>query len=116
MLSLRYVREQTDELRDAYRRRGADAPLDTVLELDAGRRELLSEVESMRAERNQAGKQIGATRDPEERQRLIDAQRAVADRLDALEQRLREREEQLRNARARAAERAARLGAGRRRG
>jgi seryl-tRNA synthetase len=44
----------------------------------------------MRADRNQAGKLIGAAKDDEERQRLIDAQRAVADELDALEERLRE--------------------------
>jgi seryl-tRNA synthetase len=96
MLSMRAIREHTDELRDVFARRGVDAPLDQIVELDRGRRELLSEVETMRADRNQAGKQIGATRDPQQRQRLIDEQRAVADRLDALEQRLREREAELR--------------------
>ncbi|MDA1062449.1 MAG: serine--tRNA ligase [Chloroflexi bacterium] len=96
MLSMQAIREQTAELRAAFARRGIEAPLDEIVELDSGRRDLLSEVETMRAERNQAGKEIGATRDPEERQRLIDGQRAVADRLDRLEDRLREREAQLR--------------------
>ena len=96
MLSIRAIREQTAELRDVFARRGVEAPLDEIVELDRGRRELLAEVEGMRAQRNQAGKQIGATHDPEERQRLIDGQRAVADRLDSVEERLREREAQLR--------------------
>ena len=92
MLSIRAIRGQTEELRTVFARRGVDAPLDAILELDRSRRELLVEVESMRADRNQAGRRIGATRDPEERQRLIDEQRAVADRLDGLEERLRESE------------------------
>ena len=96
MLSIRAIREQTEELRTVFARRGVDAPLDAIVELDRGRRELLSEVEAMRADRNQAGRVIGQTRDPEERQRLIDEQRAVADRLDALEERLREQEAELR--------------------
>ena len=93
---MRTVREQTEELRDVFARRGVDAPLDAIVELDRSRRELLTEVESMRADRNQAGRRIGQTRDPEERQRLIDEQRAVADRLDTLEERLREQETELR--------------------
>ena len=96
MLSMRAIREQTVELGEVFARRGVQAPLEEIVELDRERRALLAEVEGMRAERNQAGKQIGATRDPEERQRLIDEQRAVADRLDSLEERLREREAQLR--------------------
>ncbi|MCY4615553.1 MAG: serine--tRNA ligase [Chloroflexi bacterium] len=96
MLSIRTIREQTEELRDVFARRGVEAPLDAIVELDRSRRELLTEVESMRADRNQAGRRIGQTRDPEERQRLIDEQRAVADRLDALEERLREQEAELR--------------------
>ena len=96
MLPIRTIREQTEELRAVFARRGVDAPLDAIVELDRSRRELLTEVESMRASRNEAGRQIGATSDAEERQRLIDEQRAVADRLDALEERLREQEAELR--------------------
>ncbi len=96
MLPIRAIREQTEELRAVFARRGVEAPLDAIVDLDRSRRALLTEVESMRASRNEAGRQIGATRDPEERQRLIDEQRAVADRLDALEERLREQEAELR--------------------
>ena len=96
MLSLQTIREQTDEVRRACALRGVEAPIDDILALGRDRRELLSQVEGMRAERNQAGKAIGATRDPEERERLIEQQRAVAERLDALEQHLRDREAELR--------------------
>jgi seryl-tRNA synthetase len=51
---------------------------------------LLTQVERMRAERNDAGKRIGAAKSPEERQTLIEAQRAVAGELDGLEAQLKD--------------------------
>lgn len=96
MLPLRDVRERTDELRAVFARRGVEAPLDAIVALDAERRALLAEVEAMRADRNRAGKAIGAARDSGERERLIAGQRAAAGRLDGLEARLREREAELR--------------------
>lgn len=95
MLPIQLIRQKTEEVRRACALRGLDTPIDAILKLDHERRVLLSEVESMRADRNQAGKAIGATQDPEERSRLIEEQRVVADRLDALEEKLRENEAQL---------------------
>ena len=88
MLSLQTIRERTDEVRTGASQRGTDAPVDRILELDEERSPLLTEVETMRADRNRAGKAIGAAKDQDERQRLIDEQRAVAGKLDQLEARL----------------------------
>lgn len=90
MLPLQTVRERADEIRTATAQRGAEAPIDRILELDGERAPLLTEVETMRADRNRAGKAIGAASDADERQRLIDEQRAVAGKLDDLEARLAE--------------------------
>ena len=95
MLSLQVLREQTDEVRAACAARGVEAPIDRILELDGQRRALLGDVERMRADRNQAGKLIGAAKDDAERERLIEEQRAVAGDLDALEERLRETQHEL---------------------
>ncbi|MCC6236833.1 MAG: serine--tRNA ligase [Dehalococcoidia bacterium] len=95
MLSIQTLRERTEDVRRALQQRHTEAPLDRILELDAYRRALLQDVEAMRAERNTASKAIGGARDPEERQRLIEAQRAVGGRLDELEGRLREFEAEL---------------------
>ncbi len=95
MLSLPIIRERLDDVRRSLAARGVDAPLDAILELDDRRRELLADVESRRADRNRAGKAIGAAKSPEERQQLIDEQRAVAGRLDAMENDLREVDERL---------------------
>ena len=60
-------------VRAALARRGADAAIDRVLELDARRRELLPQAEGIRAEQNAASKEIGAAK-----QRGEDAAEAIA--------------------------------------
>ena len=95
MLSIQTIRERTDDVRQSLRDRHSDAPLDAILELDEGRRALLADVERMRRDRNEAARLIGAAKDAAERQRLIDAQRAVSADLDGLEGRLRETEREL---------------------
>jgi seryl-tRNA synthetase len=85
MLPLQTLRERTEDVRRSLADRQTEAPLDRILELDTQRRDLLRDVEAMRAERNAAGKRIGAARDADERQRLIEEQRAESGRLDDLE-------------------------------
>ncbi len=85
MLSIQFIREHPDEVRRSLALRWADAPLDRVLDLDARHRALLHEVEQLKAERNRAGKAIGAAPDANERERLIAEQRHVAGRIDALD-------------------------------
>ncbi len=85
VLSIQLIRERTDDVRRMLADRRTQAPLDEILAIDERRRGLLIQVETMRAERNDAGKRIGAASSPEERQQLIEAQRAVAGQLDTLE-------------------------------
>jgi len=95
MLALPFIREHPDVVRGALAARHTDAPLDEILRLDEERRRLLQETESLKAERNAAGKRIGAAQAPEERQRMIDEMRGVSERIDILEPRLRALDEQL---------------------
>jgi seryl-tRNA synthetase len=95
MLSLQFIRENPDVVRKALRDRQADGGLDDILRLDQQRRQLLVEVEALKAERNAAGKRIGATKDDAERQRLIDEMRSVSERIDGSEPPIKEVEEQL---------------------
>jgi seryl-tRNA synthetase len=60
-------------VRAALARRGADASLDRVLELDELRRELIPQTEGIRAEQNAASKEIGAAK-----QRGEDVSAAIA--------------------------------------
>ncbi len=60
MLDLAFIREHPDQVKAALVKLNTEAPIDEILELDRRRRDLLAEVESLRAERNAGSKQIGA--------------------------------------------------------
>jgi seryl-tRNA synthetase len=90
MLDIELYRESPDLVRAAVRHRGDDPEVvDRVVALDATRRSLLSDIESLRALRNRESKAISRTADPGEREARIEAMREVNTRLDALEQDLR---------------------------
>jgi len=59
MIDLAHIREHSDEVKAAMIALNADAPIDLILELDARRRELLGEVEAMKARRNATSKEMG---------------------------------------------------------
>jgi seryl-tRNA synthetase len=84
-LDLNLIREKPDFVKAAMADLNAEAPIDQILALDLRRRELLTEVEALRAERNAASKQISQAQDQGARQAQIDRMRAVGDRIAALE-------------------------------
>jgi seryl-tRNA synthetase len=59
VLDLKEIREDPERARAALARRGDAATIDEVLSLDTRRRELLPELEQIRAAKNQASKRIG---------------------------------------------------------
>jgi seryl-tRNA synthetase len=85
MLDISLIREQPKSVKAAIVDLNAEAPIDDILALDARRRELLTEVEALRAERNTASKEISRTSDKELRQARIERMRAVGDEIKALE-------------------------------
>jgi len=100
VLDLKLIREDPDRVRAALARRGAHAAegLDLVIELDRRRRELLPELEGLRAEQNEANARIKAASDASEREREIAAMRTVAARAKELERELGEVEQSLHTA------------------
>jgi len=60
MLDIKRIRECPDAIRNGLAARGADdAVLEQILELDRHRRELLTEVEAKKSERNRVSKEVG---------------------------------------------------------
>jgi seryl-tRNA synthetase len=111
MLDLTYIREHPGEVKAAMVKLNAEAPIDLILELDAKRRGLLTEVEALRAERNAASKEMGRFQrrfkevSPQERPALeaeFEAQRQelrqLGDRIKVLDMALGDVETQLQNA------------------
>jgi len=98
MLDLNLIREHPDMVRQALQARQMDdAIVDQVLAVDAQRRALLTEVEALKAERNAVSREIGRMKDPQERQAKIEAMRQVGERIDALDEQVRQVETQLRD-------------------
>jgi len=98
MLDLRLVRDNPDVVRDGLRRRGADPVLvDGVLEADRRRRDLVQEVERLRAEQNRVSAAIPKL-SGEEKTRRIAEMREVSTRLKSLEPKMRSADEALHTA------------------
>jgi seryl-tRNA synthetase len=98
VLDLKLIRNEPGLVRDALRRRGshAEATLDTLLELDRVRREVLTTVEEKRSLRNNVSEEIArAKRDKRDATTKIDAMRAVGEEIRQLEARLKQVEASL---------------------
>ena len=89
MLDLQLIRDQTEAVGAALSRRGIEPPLGEIVRLDRERRNLLTDVETLKAERNRVSKEIGRAEDAEGRQAKIEAMRQTGDRIDALDERVR---------------------------
>lgn len=91
MFDINLVREQPDLVRQALMARNMDpAPVDQVLELDVRRRTLITEVEALKAERNNVSREIGRMKDQASRQEKIDSMREVGDKINALDEKVRD--------------------------
>jgi len=96
MLDIELIRGKPQEIKEALQTVNADPTcVDTILLLDLKRREVLTQVEVLRAERNRVSKEIGRSSDQNERQKRIEQMREVGKRIADLEQELREIQEEL---------------------
>ncbi|NJD66469.1 MAG: serine--tRNA ligase [Chloroflexi bacterium] len=95
MLSLQYIRENVERVKRDVLLRNTTAPIDRILHLDEDRRELLQQVEGLRAKRNTVSKAIGQSKDAADRQVRIAEMRLVGDEIDRLDGRLKKVEAEL---------------------
>ncbi|MBN2555551.1 MAG: serine--tRNA ligase [Anaerolineales bacterium] len=95
MLDIQAIREEPEAIIAALTRRGIEAPIEAVLERDLHRRKLLTEVENLKAERNQVSKQIGKMKDAQARNEKINEMREVGTRIESLDLEVRMTEEAL---------------------
>ena len=96
MLAREYLRERTDEYRDALKRRGAKVDLDRFVTLEAERRRSIAQVEQLKAQRNAASQQIATLKkNKEDATSQIEAMKSVGDEIRTLDDRLAEIENEL---------------------
>jgi len=99
VLDLKLIREDPEGVRRALERRRAGGAIDEVLRLDARRRELLPELEGLRAEQKRAGEAIAeAKRAGDEAPEAIEEMRGVADRVKQMQAEVAQVEERLESA------------------
>ena len=97
MLDLKLIRENPDLIREALTKRHMDTQVvDEVLALDEERRRLILEAETRKSERNAVSKEIGQMKSAVEREQKISAMRALGDEISALDEKLKQVEENLR--------------------
>jgi seryl-tRNA synthetase len=89
MLDPRLIREQPETVAEALRKRGETTSIEGVRELDRKRRELLQQVESLKKERKDRSKKIGAIlKEGGDAGPLREEVRLTGDRITALDEEL----------------------------
>jgi len=95
MLDLKFLRDNLDEVERRLATRGGAVDLGAFRALDDSRRSLLSEVENLKAERNQVSALIGRTKDKSQVQGEIARMKDVSMRIKELDEELRQVEDNL---------------------
>ena len=88
MLAMDAIRNDPDRIRRAMNARGEDDSVSRLLELDAQRRQLITEGDELRAHRNQVSRSVGQARSSgqEPSQDIILEMRQVGENVDRLEE------------------------------
>ncbi len=98
MLSREYLRERTDEYREALRKRGATVDIERFIDLEAERRRGIAEVEQLKARRNAASQEIATLKKAgQDASAQIEATKRIGDEIKGLDERLAEIEDALRS-------------------
>ncbi len=95
MLSLQFIRDHPDVVKESLRKRRETAPVDEILELDVRRRQLLSQLEAMRAEQNRASGEIAKVKDKSTIADRIAEMRQLSQRIKELEPTIKDIDERL---------------------
>jgi seryl-tRNA synthetase len=96
MLDLKVVRDDPEGVKAALAKRGAGTAelVDRLLEADATRRRLVTEVDALRAEQKRRGREV-ARAAPDQREQVLAGLKGLSDRLTEAEGRLRAAEAEL---------------------
>ena len=90
MLDIRFIRENLEQVEQRLATRGSEIRLDEFRQLDTQRRELLGEVETLKAEKNRVSALIGQTKDKSQVQGEIARMKEVSSQIKQMDDVLRE--------------------------
>lgn len=90
MLDLKVIRQNPDKIRTELAKKGEEAPVEELLSLDERRRRILTDVEQLKAERNDVSDQVAQMkREKKDAQSLIEKMRVVSQRIKDFDEELR---------------------------
>jgi seryl-tRNA synthetase len=96
MLDIKYLRQNIDFVSGKMRERGQEMNLERFITLDAGRREIIREVEGLRSERNAVSKLVGEKKkNSEDATDIITRMGMVSARIKELDESLKKTDEDL---------------------
>jgi seryl-tRNA synthetase len=96
MIDIKKLRSDTDEIKQSLANRKAEVNIDSIVEKDQQRRDLLFELDQLKQKRNENSSKIAKTKlEPEEKQLLIQETRSLGDQIKSGDVKLREIEEDL---------------------
>lgn len=96
MLDLKLIRTETEQVVQGLGRRGKQTNIQSVLEIDKKRRELLTQVETLKAQRNKVSKQIPLMKKQgEDVSDVMAEMKGIADTIKEYDARVQELDEQL---------------------
>ncbi len=94
MLSIQFIRQNPDLVREALEKRHDSVPLDDILALDEQHRKLLQQVEALRAQQKIKSKEIARLTEGEKEQKIAQS-RQMGDKVNSLQSEVDKVEEQL---------------------
>ena len=97
VLDIQLIRDNPELVRRGVESKNVDAPIDQILAIDTERRELVTRVDQLKADRNAGSKLVGKTRDPDERSRRTEEMRELGDEIARLDDTIRQLESDLHN-------------------
>lgn len=96
MLDLKFIRENSETVKKNCENKKADTFIDAILSYDERRREIISEVEKLKNQRNVNSREIGMLkREKKDASHIIKAMKEVSDNITNLDEELRKVEENL---------------------
>ncbi len=94
MLDLKFIRENTDKIRDMLKKRGTDVDIDKLETLDRERRDLISKVEKLNSEKKKLGKEIGLLkREGKDATEVMAKMKEISNEIDEINENLKKVEE-----------------------
>jgi seryl-tRNA synthetase len=94
MLSIQFIRQNPELVREALEKRQDSAPLEDILNVDEQRRKLLQQVETLRAQQKRESKEIARLTGSGKEQKIAQM-REVGERIDSLQKEVDETEAKL---------------------